>query len=56
MKVGVLVFTAAEELDFVGPWEMLGMWSLVTARPPVPRTRSFWDFGLGWLRYSGMSV
>lgn len=34
MKVGVLVFTAAEELDFVGPWEMLGMWSLVTARPP----------------------
>jgi transcriptional regulator GlxA family with amidase domain len=33
MKVGVLVFPAVEELDFVGPWEMFGMWSLVTGRP-----------------------
>lgn len=32
MRVGVLVFTAVEELDFVGPWEMLGMWALVSAR------------------------
>jgi transcriptional regulator GlxA family with amidase domain len=33
MKVGILVFTAVEELDFVGPWEMLGMWSLVAGKP-----------------------
>lgn len=26
MNVGVLVFEQAEELDFVGPWEMLTMW------------------------------
>jgi transcriptional regulator GlxA family with amidase domain len=33
LRVGVLVFTAAEELDLVGPWEMLGMRSLVAAKP-----------------------
>ena len=33
MRVGVLVFTAVEELDFVGPWEMLGMWGLVASKP-----------------------
>lgn len=33
MKVGVLVFPAVEELDFVGPWEIFGMWSLVTGKP-----------------------
>jgi transcriptional regulator GlxA family with amidase domain len=33
LKVGVLVFPAVEELDFVGPWEIFGMWSLVTGRP-----------------------
>ena len=27
MNFGVLVFPNVEELDFVGPWEMLGMWS-----------------------------
>ena len=27
MNFGVLVFNEAEELDFVGPWEMLTMWS-----------------------------
>ena len=27
MTIGVLVFPDAEELDFVGPWEMLTMWS-----------------------------
>jgi transcriptional regulator GlxA family with amidase domain len=32
-KVGVLVFPAAEELDFIGPWEMFGMWSLVAVKP-----------------------
>ena len=26
MNFGVLVFPGAEELDFAGPWEMLGMW------------------------------
>jgi len=34
MKVGVLVYTAVEELNFAGPWEILGMWSLVRAKPP----------------------
>ncbi|NJN36651.1 MAG: hypothetical protein HC794_05820 [Nitrospiraceae bacterium] len=29
MKIGVLVFPAVEELDFVGPWEMFGMWGLI---------------------------
>jgi transcriptional regulator GlxA family with amidase domain len=27
MRIGVLVFPGVEELDFLGPWEMLGMWS-----------------------------
>jgi len=27
MNFGILVFSDVEELDFVGPWEMLGMWS-----------------------------
>jgi len=27
MNFGVLIFNQVEELDFVGPWEMLGMWS-----------------------------
>ena len=26
MKFGILVFPGVEELDFVGPWEMLSMW------------------------------
>lgn len=26
MKFGIVVFNDVEELDFVGPWEMLGMW------------------------------
>jgi transcriptional regulator GlxA family with amidase domain len=33
VKVGVLVFPAVEELDFVGPWEVFGMWSLVAGKP-----------------------
>jgi transcriptional regulator GlxA family with amidase domain len=28
-KIGILVFPAVEELDFVGPWEMFGMWGLI---------------------------
>ncbi|MES2564076.1 MAG: DJ-1/PfpI family protein, partial [Pseudomonadota bacterium] len=27
MNFGVLVFDQVEELDFVGPWEMITMWS-----------------------------
>ena len=27
MKFGIVVFDQVEELDFVGPWEMLTMWS-----------------------------
>jgi transcriptional regulator GlxA family with amidase domain len=30
---GVLVFNQVEELDFVGPWEMLSMWSKVADGP-----------------------
>jgi transcriptional regulator GlxA family with amidase domain len=30
---GVLIFGEAEELDFVGPWEMLTMWSKVAEGP-----------------------
>jgi transcriptional regulator GlxA family with amidase domain len=36
MRVGVLVFPDVEELDFIGPWEMLGMWS-VHAKGPEQR-------------------
>jgi transcriptional regulator GlxA family with amidase domain len=27
MNAGIVVFPEVEELDFVGPWEILGMWS-----------------------------
>ena len=33
MNFGVLVFNGVEELDFVGPWEMLGSWSKWGAGP-----------------------
>ena len=33
MKVGILLFPAVEELDFVGPWEMLTMWKQVAGGP-----------------------
>ncbi|MDD2467228.1 MAG: DJ-1/PfpI family protein [Desulfobulbus sp.] len=26
MKVGIVLFPEVEELDFVGPWEMISMW------------------------------
>ena len=29
MRIGILVFPAVEELDFVGPLEMFGMWGLI---------------------------
>lgn len=33
MKIGILIFRGVEELDFVGPWEMLSMWKLVPDGP-----------------------
>jgi transcriptional regulator GlxA family with amidase domain len=33
MNFGVLIFPDVEELDFVGPWEMLGMWGKFAAGP-----------------------
>ena len=45
MTFGILVFPDVEELDFVGPWEMAGMWSkfaegpenrLIVAQSPEP--------------------
>lgn len=33
MNFGVLVFNQVEELDFAGPWEMLGMWQKIAHGP-----------------------
>lgn len=33
MRFGILVFPQVEELDFVGPWEMVTMWQQVAAGP-----------------------
>lgn len=33
MKFGILVFNQVEELDFVGPWEMVTMWSAIAGGP-----------------------
>jgi transcriptional regulator GlxA family with amidase domain len=33
MNFGILVFNKVEELDFVGPWEMLTMWSKFAEGP-----------------------
>ncbi len=33
MNFGIVVFNQVEELDFVGPWEMLTMWSKVAGGP-----------------------
>jgi transcriptional regulator GlxA family with amidase domain len=33
MHAGILIFTQAEELDFVGPWEILAMWHKVGNGP-----------------------
>jgi transcriptional regulator GlxA family with amidase domain len=33
MKFGFLVFADVEELDFVGPWEMITMWKQVASGP-----------------------
>jgi transcriptional regulator GlxA family with amidase domain len=33
MNLGILIFPDVEELDFVGPWEMAGMWSKLFGGP-----------------------
>ena len=33
MNFGVLIFPEVEELDFVGPWEMLSEWSKCPGGP-----------------------
>ncbi len=33
-RFAILLFPGAEELDFVGPWEMLRLWSLYAGGPP----------------------
>jgi transcriptional regulator GlxA family with amidase domain len=33
MNIGILIFNKVEELDFVGPWEMLRMWHQVADGP-----------------------
>ncbi len=35
MTIGIAVFDGAEELDFVGPWEVLRMWQLSFGGPDV---------------------
>jgi len=33
VNFGILIFPDVEELDFVGPWEIVGMWSKFAAGP-----------------------
>jgi len=33
-RFGIVLFPGVEELDFVGPWEMLRLWSLYADGPP----------------------
>ena len=33
MNFGILVFPGVEELDFIGPWEMVRMWSVLAEGP-----------------------
>jgi len=33
MNFGILVFPDVEELDFIGPWEIVGMWNKFAAGP-----------------------
>jgi len=33
MNFGILVFDGVEELDFVGPWEILKIWSKIADGP-----------------------
>nr|WP_304045398.1 DJ-1/PfpI family protein [Jatrophihabitans endophyticus] len=35
MRIAILVFDGAEELDFVGPWEVLSFWAREVASEPV---------------------
>jgi hypothetical protein len=40
MKFGVVIFKEVEELDFVGPWEMLAMWSKYAQGRPCASLRA----------------
>ncbi|HEY7045819.1 MAG TPA: DJ-1/PfpI family protein [Jatrophihabitantaceae bacterium] len=33
MRIGIALFDGAEELDFAGPWEVLGFWASEVAEP-----------------------
>jgi transcriptional regulator GlxA family with amidase domain len=33
MNFGILIFPQVEELDFIGPWEMLALWSKIAGGP-----------------------
>ncbi len=33
MNAGILIFNGAEELDFMGPWEMLSLWHQLADGP-----------------------
>jgi transcriptional regulator GlxA family with amidase domain len=33
MKYGTLIFSGVEELDFIGPWEIVGSWFDLTGQP-----------------------
>jgi len=33
MNLGILIFPDVEELDFAGPWEMVGMWNKLSGVP-----------------------
>lgn len=39
VSIGILVFEGAEELDFVGPWEVFGMSAELLSRADGPRSR-----------------
>lgn len=39
VSIGILVFEGAEELDFVGPWEVFGMSAELLGRADGPRSR-----------------
>ena len=46
MRIAIVVFDGAEELDFAGPWEVLAYWArepvqtLVISVSPAARSRS----------------
>jgi hypothetical protein len=43
MNFGFLLFPDVEELDFTGPWEMIGMWSAHFGGPERRFTVLSWN-------------